>query len=108
MTNPFDEIAERLSRIENRLIELAENRKDSGDQPSAMIWFNLDQLCNYLPDKPAKATVYTWVHKSKIPHHKGEGEKKLRFLKSDIDAWLELGRKKTMDEINIEVNQYFK
>lgn len=67
-------------------------------------WFNLNELCNYLPDKPAKATVYNWVHTGLIPCHKGQ--KKLRFLKSEIDNWLKQGRKKTIAETSIEADNY--
>ena len=51
-------------------------------------WMNLSELCNYLPDKPSKATVYTWAKHGTIPVHKGC--KKLRFLKSEIAKWLSL------------------
>jgi excisionase family DNA binding protein len=56
-------------------------------------WFNLDELRDYLPDKPSISTVYGWVNGGNIPAHKVG--KKLRFLKSDIDNWLKDGRKKT-------------
>ena len=49
-------------------------------------WFNLSELCAYLPDKPSKVTIYRYVAENKIPYHKSR--KKLRFLKSEIDAWL--------------------
>ncbi len=49
-------------------------------------WMNLNELCEYLPDNPSKATVYGWVHNNKIPVHKGG--KKLRFLKSEVDNWM--------------------
>jgi hypothetical protein len=70
------------------------------------IWFDLTQLCEYLPDKPKKSTVYGQVHDGLIPTYKGS--KKLRFLKSDIDKWLQLGRKKTFAEIDDEANSYIK
>ncbi|MBV6473425.1 MAG: hypothetical protein JPMHGGIA_01707 [Saprospiraceae bacterium] len=54
-------------------------------------WFDLKELCAYLPDKPSKLTVYGWVHNQSIPHRKGA--KKLRFLKSEIDTWLKCGKK---------------
>lgn len=73
-------------------------------QPEPDRWFDINELCNYLPDKPARATVYGYVHFGKIPFHKGQ--KKLRFLKSEIDAWLSLGRIKTVDEIQAEVDNY--
>ena len=67
-------------------------------------WFDLNELCQYHPDKPTKATVYSWVNAGIIPVHKGA--KKLRFLKSEIDNWLKQGRKKTLSETDAESEQY--
>ena len=63
-------------------------------------WLSLTELCNYHPDKPTKHTVYQWVHIRKVPVHKSG--KKLRFLKSEIDQWLKLGKKKTYAEVQSE------
>lgn len=67
-------------------------------------WLNLDELINYLPEKPAKATVYTWVSNQLIPFHK-KG-KKLFFLESEIDNWLKEGRRKTALELEEQANSY--
>jgi excisionase family DNA binding protein len=67
-------------------------------------WFDLNELCQYHPDKPTKPTVYGWVNDGTIPVHKGC--KKLRFLKSEIDNWLKQGRKKTLAEIANEADKY--
>lgn len=67
-------------------------------------WFNLQELRAYHPDKPAAATVYAWVGQRLIPNHKHG--KKLMFLKSEIDAWLRTGKRKTMVEIDAEVENY--
>lgn len=67
-------------------------------------WFDLSGLCDYLPDKPVKPTVYGWVHQRTIPCHRRG--KKLYFLKSEIDAWLRSGRKKTAAEIAAEAEAY--
>ncbi len=67
-------------------------------------WFDLNELCIYLPDKPSKPTVYGWVNACTIPVHKGG--KKLRFLKSEIDNWLKQGKKKTHSETALEVDAY--
>lgn len=67
-------------------------------------WFDLTELCQYIPDKPSKATVYGWVNAGVIPVHKGG--KKLRFLKSEIDNWMKQGRRKTLYEIAGEAEQY--
>ena len=67
-------------------------------------WFDLTELCDYLPDKPAKATVYAYVSSNSIPCHKGA--KKLRFLKSEIDSWLKQGKKRTVSEIEADANTF--
>ena len=65
-------------------------------------WMNLDEFCQYHPDKPSKPTVYGWVHAGIIPVHKGG--KKLRFLKSDIDSFLLQGRKHTTAEADAQLS----
>ena len=50
------------------------------------IWLDIDQLCDYLPWKPAKQTVYTWVSERKIPFKKPN--KNLVFSKKEIDLWI--------------------
>lgn len=35
-------------------------------------WFNLQELCEYLPDRPARQTVYGWIGQKLIPYHKKE------------------------------------
>lgn len=75
-------------------------------QPNSDRWFSLDDLCQYMPDKPSKATVYGWVCAGIIPVHKGG--KKLRFLQSEIDAWMKQGRKSTNAEITADATKYLK
>jgi excisionase family DNA binding protein len=67
-------------------------------------WMNLEELKEYLPDHPANATVYGWVHQRKIPHHKGG--KKLRFRKSEIDGWLASGKLQSIDEMEAAAQAY--
>lgn len=73
-------------------------------QPEVDQWLNLNDLCKYHPDHPAKPTVYAWISQRSIPYHK-KG-KKLMFLKSEIDSWLKEGRRKTAAEIQAEAEQY--
>jgi hypothetical protein len=104
MGNPFDLLDERLKAIEAALLEL----KNQPLNPATDIdqWFDLVQLQNYLPDKPAKPTVYEWVGKRLVPYHRRG--KKLYFLKSEIDAWLKGGRRKTAKELSEEANNFVK
>uniref|UniRef100_UPI0040487780 helix-turn-helix domain-containing protein n=1 Tax=Algoriphagus sp. TaxID=1872435 RepID=UPI0040487780 len=94
-------LTEEVSEIKSLLLQQANAKPSETD-----FWFNLDELCEYLPDRPSKQTVYDWVHNRIIPVHKGP--KKLRFLKSEIDAWLIQGRKKTHAELQEESIQFLK
>lgn len=52
--------------------------------------FTVEQLIDYLPDHPARPTVYGWVWNNKIPYEKFG--KRVLFRKSAIDKWNEEGR----------------
>jgi hypothetical protein len=69
-------------------------------------WFDLQGLIEYLPSKPKPQTIYDWVHKKIIPHHKSPDTKMLTFLKSEIDDWLKTGRRKTQSENEELVKKY--
>jgi len=83
---------------------LRNNKQASTEPTETDRWFDLNELCQYHPDKPSKPTVYGWVHSGLIPVHKGG--KKLRFLKSEIDNWLKQGRRKTLAETASEADTY--
>jgi excisionase family DNA binding protein len=72
--------------------------------PESDRWFNLQELCEYLPDRPARQTVYSWVGQRLIPYHK-KG-KKLQFLKSEVDNWLKSDKRKSLAEIQAEAEQF--
>lgn len=91
----FSQLINEVSEIKRLLIEQSNKQPIEADH-----WFDLNELCQYHPDKPSKPTVYGWVNAGIIPVHKGG--KKLRFLKSEIDNWLRQGRKRTLAEIDSE------
>lgn len=93
------EIQRRLTSIERLLIERDDPQPTETDR-----WFDIRELCEYLPDRPTVPTVYGWVHFRKIPVHKGG--KKLRFLKSEIDAWLKQGKQKSLAETEAEARKF--
>lgn len=74
------------------------------EQPESDKWFNLQELCDYLPDKPARQTVYGWIGQKFIPYHK-KG-KKLQFLKSEIDAWLIRDKYKSVVELQADATAF--
>ncbi len=91
-----------LDRAAERVIEAVTDKSELHQQTDR--WFDLNELCSYHPDKTSPATVYGWVQTGLIPCHKGQ--KKLRFLKSEIDNWLKQGRKKTLVETANEADNY--
>lgn len=81
----------RISSVWNNVIQAEEAIEKIEDSLlmrnlQAKEWLNIKELCDYLPDKPAMATVYGWVGHKQIPFRKSG--KKLRFLRSEIDKWL--------------------
>jgi len=95
----FTHLTNEVREIKRLLLE-----KSNEHPTETVLWFDLNELCQYHPDKPTKPTVYGWVFAGRIPVHKSG--KKLRFLKSEIDTWLKQGRKKTLAETAIEAERY--
>ena len=92
-------ILEKVEKIETSLETLRAHAPEAQDQ-----WFDVDGLRAYHPDHPARKTIYDWVTLRRVPYHK-DG-KRLRFLKSEIDAWLAGGYHKTDDEMQVEAVDY--
>lgn len=101
----FNDVPKAVAHLINKVeqIETLLTAKQPQTQESDR-WLNLDDLCKYHPDHPAKPTVYGWIGQRSIPYHK-KG-KKLMFLKSEIDSWLKEGRRKTAAEIQAEAAQF--
>jgi hypothetical protein len=97
-----EELKELISGAVNEALSKIDKTKSA---PQVDQWLTLEQLCEYRPEKPAKATVYAEVSKGLIPVHKKS--KRLIFLKSEIDAWIKNGRKKTTAELIDEADKEF-
>ena len=97
MTNPFEVINARLQNIEGLLLDLY-------DRPATIEasdkHFTVPETAEYL--NLAIPTIYGLVSRREIPHQK-KG-KRLYFLKSKIDEWLAEGSRKTITEIENEIN----
>jgi excisionase family DNA binding protein len=102
----FEQLPQAVSLLINEVKELKfllQTSKHADVEPSDR-WFNLQELCDYLPDRPARQTVYGWTAQRLIPFHK-KG-KKLQFLKSEVDAWLKADKRKTATELQAEAIQF--
>lgn len=104
LANPFEHLADELQAIKSLLQQtlLNSNSVDSGSPKS--IWMDLDELINYLPNKPAKATLYNKLSNGEIPGYK-EG-KKWYFKRTEIDAYLNAGKIKTSAEIQEDIEDF--
>jgi len=103
----FEQMPEAIVQLANMIQSLEETVLQAINlQPSEPVnqWLSLKELCDYLPDKPAKQTVYGWISAGKIPYYKNG--KKLRFSKFEIDGWLSLGKHKSEDELQAEAKEY--
>ena len=86
-----------ISKVEKLETLLSETKSEL---PESDKWFDLQELCNYLPDKPARQTVYGWIGQKLIPYHK-KG-KKLQFSKSEIDTWLIEDKHKSVADLKAD------
>lgn len=100
----FDQLPIAVHRLSKQVEELRKLLTQNKQPQESDRWFDLEEACIYIPDKPSKLTVYGWVHTGTIPVHKRG--KKLYFLKSEIDLWLKQGRKKTLAETEAEADKY--
>ena len=93
-------VIDKLNKLDSKLDSLNSIPQiQSADQ-----WMNLKELCEYLPSHPAEQTVYGWTSCHQIPYHKRG--KRIMFLKSEIDAWLHAGMRKSQKELTEEVAQF--
>ena len=86
-TLTFEKLPEAISEINQKLDVLLTLQKNK--EPESDRLFNLNQLMDYLPEKPKRQTVYGWVSTHSIPFEK---HGRLYFRKSEIDEWLNNGR----------------
>ena len=74
-------LLDRLEALENPVVHSSE-------------WLNLKQLQSFLPDRPAKKTIYNWICDGRIPHVKQPHVKAVFFRREEIEAWMGQGRPK--------------
>ena len=86
----FDELPGAIMELDRKLdVLLAEYSSQPQEDKDCLM--TLSDLRFYLPDQPAKQTIYDWIFKKKIPFEKYG--KYLYFRKSVIDKWLANGRR---------------
>ncbi|MQY79731.1 MAG: helix-turn-helix domain-containing protein [Bacteroidetes bacterium] len=97
----FDQLPEAVSRLTAQMENIERMLRDDTPCSEPDEFLNLDQTCKMLD--LSKPTVYGLVSHRQIPHSKRGG--RLRFLKSEIHAWVLQSKRKTMDELKAEITE---
>lgn len=97
MENPFQELYERLDRIEGLLVSVRDHKASEPEGEEDRL-LNVREAARFLGD--AVATLYGRTSKNEIPFYKRG--KKVYFKKSELLAWIEQGRVKSQKEIQEE------
>ena len=104
----FEEMPQAVSAILDRLDGITTLINDKFDglnpKPAEKEWMSIDELCEYLPERPAKATVYGWVCAKTIPYSKFS--KKLSFSKEAIDRWQQQRQRRSAEDIRDIADDY--
>jgi len=99
-TNPFTEISERLDKIDQNLLYLKEFIPNNSKENAPEKYKNISQAAQFL--NLAVPTLYTMVSKKQIKFYKRT--KRLYFLESDLLEFIRIGKKKSISEIEEEVD----
>lgn len=94
MENPFEEIVQRLIRIEAMLLTMKDPRNPTGIFPTDNI-LNIQLAVRLTGLK--KKTIYNLVCKRMIPHSKRG--KRLYFDEQELRDWIKKGKRKTLEEL---------
>ncbi|OUO51135.1 hypothetical protein B5F77_11105 [Parabacteroides sp. An277] len=72
-TITFETMPKAMAYLITKVEALEKVLMEKSEAPAAPMdrWLNIDELKAYLPDHPAKATIYGWVSRREIPYHKG-------------------------------------
>ena len=98
MNNPFEVIEERLSSIENLILDL-KNQPDKVDDFDQLL--TIQETADFL--SLSVPTIYSKVSKGEIPVMKRS--KRLYFSRSELVGYLKQGRGKTNYEIEDEAEK---
>ncbi len=103
----FDQLPKAVSMLTKEVGELKHlltKKKEQATTEQPDQWLDLNELIQYDPEKRTKPTWYCKIHKNEVPHYKRD--KKVYFLKSEIDEWLKEGKRKSNAELDQEAAMY--
>jgi excisionase family DNA binding protein len=87
-TTTFDSLPGMVAEINKKIdLLIADKVSKVKDEDYLM---TMEDLRDFLPENPARQTVYMWVNERKVPFEKYG--RRLYFRKSTIDKWIANGR----------------
>lgn len=86
----FDNLPEAISELHRKVDKLLSQPRSNNQADEADRLLTIEQFIDYLPEHPARQTIYGWVNERYVPYEKHG--KRLYFRKSTIDNWLLKGR----------------
>lgn len=90
-TITFETMPRAVSELNRKMdLLLSQTQLSQKDQAQDKL-FTIEQFIDYLPEHPARQTIYGWVNQRCVPYEKHG--KRLYFRISVIDNWLANGRK---------------
>ena len=84
----FDSLPGMVAEINKKIDLLIADRVSHSKEDDYLM--TMEDLRDFLPENPARQTVYMWVNEGKIPFEKYG--RRLYFRKTDIDRWISVGR----------------
>ena len=93
-----------LTKEVNEIKSLLTQKQEQTTNEQSEKWLDLNDLVYYDPERRTKQTWYSKLHKNEVPHYKRD--KKVYFLKSEIDEWLKKGKRKSNAELEQEAEMY--
>lgn len=102
----FENLPKAVARLANEIAEI-KSLVEKGQTPvvsQKRMPIGIDEACEIIGK--AKPTIYALVRKRLLPCYKNG--KKLYFFEDELLEWIAKGKKKTMQEIESEVEANFK
>lgn len=93
-TNPFEEITARLDAlaVDVRALKSRTNEKPADEIGGLDMAVEITRL--------ARRTIYKLTHRREIPHRRVGG--RLYFRRTELEQWIDAGRRRTVAEVAVE------
>ena len=100
-TITFDQLPKAVGDILDGIAEIKDICKElRGDNAAKDEFLTIEQLQAYHPDHPSLQTVHRWKSLGYIPFYKDPATRRVKFKKSEIDAWIASSRHMSRKELN--------